>query len=131
MIANVQATMTSGSSLLARHDQTNLYHHSKLSTPSFPKRAALEHVLAVHRGGESATGDSSNNNNNNNADMSDEDIDEYIDFLLAYAEDRAVETDNPLFKNVAAKVEEADAQTVTAEVTAEEISSSSESDSVE
>jgi len=31
--------------------------------------------------------------------LNDEDLDEYIDFLLAYADDKATEEDNPLFRN--------------------------------
>ncbi|KAL3920890.1 MAG: hypothetical protein SGILL_003034 [Bacillariaceae sp.] len=38
--------------------------------------------------------------------MSDEDIDDYIDFLLAYAEDRASEDQNPLLKKEEQKVSE-------------------------
>ena len=33
-------------------------------------------------------------------ELTDEDLDEYIDFLLAFADDKATEEDNPLFKDV-------------------------------
>ena len=78
------------------------YHHHALQTPSSRRetRAMELLLLGLHRGGENAA-DDKNADGGPAADcLSDEDLDEYIDFLLAYAEDRAVDTDNPLFNNL-------------------------------
>ncbi|KAG7353317.1 hypothetical protein IV203_009366 [Nitzschia inconspicua] len=57
---------------------------------------SLSRLLHMNRGGGDGTRD--NNHDTGKDTLSDEDIDEYIEFLLAYAEDRAIEADNPLFK---------------------------------
>ncbi|KAG7367368.1 hypothetical protein IV203_030039 [Nitzschia inconspicua] len=65
---------------------------------------SLSRLLHMSRGGGDGTRD--NNHNTGKDTLSDEDIDEYIEFLLAYAEDRAIEADNPLFKKDSVSKEE-------------------------
>ena len=52
------------------------------------------HRVANLRGGSSTTPSGGGSGDQ----LNDEDLDEYIDFLLAYADDKATEEDNPLFK---------------------------------
>lgn len=86
--SSVSASLSVGRMCVLAIAIASMVTHSPVASAKSINRNHLRHNIANLRGGDIGGGE-----------IDDKDLDDYIDFLLAYADDEATEADNPLFKD--------------------------------